>query len=147
MQGVVETPDQRDGTACASQCFRRMRRVTTGRNRDDGRSYFAGFSLRHQRIGTRGHLTYSRRAVHFTRRRAFSWSKGRVDQSNKWMISGRELKHPGQITSAECLLEPNKFVRHYRGGNVWCQHEDKMRVLLRTFWAHSQKVFRSPVLL
>jgi len=30
-----------------------MRRVTTGRNGDDGRSYFAGFWLRHQRIGTR----------------------------------------------------------------------------------------------
>ena len=29
------------------------RRVATGRNRDDGRSYFAGFWLRHQRIGTR----------------------------------------------------------------------------------------------
>jgi hypothetical protein len=30
------------------------------------------------------------------------------------MIGGRELKHPGQITFAEYLLEPNKFVRHYR---------------------------------
>ena len=30
--------------------------MTTGRNRDDGRSYFAGFLLRQQRIGTRGHL-------------------------------------------------------------------------------------------
>jgi hypothetical protein len=39
--------------------------VTTGRNRDDGRSYFAGFLLRHQRIGTRGHLTCSRRCFHF----------------------------------------------------------------------------------
>ena len=36
-------------------------RVTIGRNRDDGRSYFAGFLLRQQRIGTRGHLTCSRR--------------------------------------------------------------------------------------
>jgi hypothetical protein len=36
--------------------------VTTGHNGDDGRSYFSGFLLRHQRIGTRGHLTRSRRA-------------------------------------------------------------------------------------
>jgi hypothetical protein len=27
----------------------------------DGRSYFSGFLLRQQRIGTRGHLTHSRR--------------------------------------------------------------------------------------
>ena len=27
--------------------------VTTGHNREDGRSYFAGFWLRHKRIGTR----------------------------------------------------------------------------------------------
>ena len=39
------------------------RRVTTGRNRDDGRSYFAGFLLRQQRIGTRGHLICSRRVL------------------------------------------------------------------------------------
>jgi hypothetical protein len=36
------------------------RRVTTGHNGDDGRSYFSGFLLRQQRIGTRGHLTRSR---------------------------------------------------------------------------------------
>jgi hypothetical protein len=39
------------------------RRVTTGHNGDDGRSYFSGFLLRHQRIGTRGHLTRSRRLI------------------------------------------------------------------------------------
>lgn len=31
-----------------------QRRVTTGHNGDDGRSYFSGFLLRQQRIGTRG---------------------------------------------------------------------------------------------
>ena len=41
--------------------YLRTRRVTTGHNRDDGRSYFSGFLLRQQRIGTRGHLTCSRR--------------------------------------------------------------------------------------
>ena len=36
-----------------------QRRVTTGHNGDDGRSYFSGFLLRQQGIGTRGHLTLS----------------------------------------------------------------------------------------
>ena len=48
----------------ASAFSRRTRSVATGRNRDDGGSYFAGFLLRHQRIGTRGRLTCSGR-VHF----------------------------------------------------------------------------------
>ena len=39
------------------------RRLTTGHNGDDGRSYFSGFLLRQQRIGTRGHLICSRRAL------------------------------------------------------------------------------------
>jgi hypothetical protein len=39
------------------------RRVTTGRNRDDGRGYFSGFLPRHQRIGTRRSLTCSRRCT------------------------------------------------------------------------------------
>src|SRR3569623_1520509 len=42
--------------------LRFKRRVTTGHNGDDGRSYFSGFLLRQQRIGTRGHLTCSRLA-------------------------------------------------------------------------------------
>jgi hypothetical protein len=45
---------------CGCRLLRR-RRVTTGHNGDDGRSYFSGFLLRQQRIGTRGHLTRSRR--------------------------------------------------------------------------------------
>jgi len=38
--------------AARRSCFC-PRRVTTGRNGDDERSNFAGFQLRHQRIGTR----------------------------------------------------------------------------------------------
>jgi hypothetical protein len=39
------------------------RRVSTGHNGEDGRSHFAGFWLRHQRIGTRRNLTCSRRCA------------------------------------------------------------------------------------
>ena len=54
--------------------------VATGHNRDDGRSYFAGFSLRHQRIGTRGHLTCSARVHTWVARNFIRSARGSSDR-------------------------------------------------------------------
>ena len=74
--------------------------MTTGRNRDDGRSYFAGFLLRQQRIGTRGHLACSRRVP--------LWN-GKMDVM--WIIIGAFL------LGAAALLTLPFFPRKSDGNN------------------------------
>jgi hypothetical protein len=85
--------------------------VTTGHNRDDGRSYFAGFLLRHQRIGTRGHLTYSRRPIHLTAC-ANTFACRKTTLAIKQVVDERikRAEPSRQIILFKCLLERIKFV-------------------------------------
>jgi hypothetical protein len=95
------------------------------------------------RSATIGYFTTaSRRANPFDRLRPYlRLSESRRCQSNKmWMSSGRE---PNPLAKSPCLdvcwNETNSFVITMDGicGDV---HENEMRLLLRPFWADSQKV-------
>ena len=95
------------------------------------------------RSATIGYFTTtSRRANPFDRLRPYlRLSESRRCQSNKmWMSSGRE---PNPLAKSPCLdvcwNETNSFVITMDGicGDV---HENEMRLLLRPFWAGSQKV-------